>query len=227
MIKEEEEEEEEEIKKEKKELILKSYKEQTFEWPKVGRYILGQFDEDSIIVYQAFNKKIADWAIKNQYFGGPDYSTTRMTWIKTNFLWMQYRSGWSSKSNQTETLAIWLKRSSFESFLSHGYYKKNKDEKKERGSVRIQWDPDHYPNGDKCQRRAVQIGIKGDLMKGFLIPNGDIIQIKNISEFCENQFKKNVKNQKNFDNLITPHEKVYELKDEKIMKYLIEFDQKE
>eukprot|EP01080_Neovahlkampfia_damariscottae_P009373 gene9373-1584_t len=208
----------------KKELKLKSYDEQTYEWPQTGRYILAQYDEDSIIVYQAFNKKIADWAVKHQYFGGPDYSTTRMTWIKTNFLWMQYRSGWSSKSNQTHTLAIWLKRSSFEYFLSHNYYKKNQEDKKERGSVRIQWDPDHNPVGSKCQRRAVQIGIKGDLMKGFLEPNGDIIQIQDISEFCQEQFKKNVKNQKNFKNLITPHEKVYDLKEEKVMKHLIEFD---
>jgi len=24
----------------------------------------------------------------------------RMTWIKPNFLWMMYRSGWASKKNQ-------------------------------------------------------------------------------------------------------------------------------
>jgi hypothetical protein len=208
----------------KKTLRLKSYYEQTFEWPKKDRHILAQYDEDSIIVYQAFNKKIADWAVKNQYFGGPDYSTTRMTWIKTNFLWMMYRSAWSSKSNQNHVLAIWIKQSAFEKFLSHNVNKKT--EKKERGTVRIQWDPDHYPDGEKCVRRAVQIGIKGEIMEGFTRKDGDIIQIQDISEFCQDQFEKNVKSQKNFKELIVPYEKVFTLKDEKVMKYLIEFEQK-
>ena len=38
--------------------------------------------------YQAFNAKIAAWAVEHQRFGGPHFKEDRMTWIKTNFLWM-------------------------------------------------------------------------------------------------------------------------------------------
>src|SRR5436190_19769305 len=49
-----------------------------------------------------------------------------MSWIKPNFLWMQYRSGWSSKPGQEVTLAIRLQRTAFDSMLAmavHSTYK--------------------------------------------------------------------------------------------------------
>lgn len=195
-------------------LQLKPYIEQQQEWPTTGKHIMAQYDDDSIVVYQAFKKEIASWAVQNQYFGGPHYKTTRMTWIKTNFLWMQYRSNWSSKVNQEHTLAIWIKRSAFETFLE---------------KCRIQWDPDHRPNGENCRRRAIQIGVKGNHLKGFLVPNGDIIQIQDITEFCRTQYLKNVKGKKglelNFKDLVMPYEREYILKDEKLIKRL-EMDSK-
>ena len=48
---------------------------------------------------------------------GPVYSFTRMTWVKTNFLWMMYRSGWGRKRNQERTLAIYLTREGFDTIL--------------------------------------------------------------------------------------------------------------
>lgn len=140
-------------KSKKKQLLLQNYQEQQKSWPKKGQHIMAQFDDESIVVYQAFNKEIAEYAVKNNCFGGDKYSTSRMTWIKTNFLWMQYRSGWSTKKDQERTLAIWLKRSSFERILkaavhSHfveGVYEKKEDwEKKlkdQEGVIRLQWDP--------------------------------------------------------------------------------------
>lgn len=37
--------------------------------PQEGNYILGQIRAQNIIVYQAFNDKIADYALENQQFG--------------------------------------------------------------------------------------------------------------------------------------------------------------
>jgi hypothetical protein len=214
-------EEKEDIQEIQTKIKIKSYHEQTFEWPTSGQHILGQYDDETIIVYQAFNEKIAKWAVENQYFGGDDYSTTRMTWIKTNFLWMQYRSGWSSKKNQTNTLAIWIKRSFFEEILKHHFFKK---ESELRGSVRLQWDPDHRPNGDKCKRRALQIGMKGELMKEFLKKDGAIVKIEDISNFCKNQYDDNVKDKDVWKELMTPIEKEYFIKDENLMKLVLEYD---
>jgi len=47
-----------------------AYTKQVSRWPENGRFILAQYDEDSIIVYQAYNAEIAAFAIENQRFGG-------------------------------------------------------------------------------------------------------------------------------------------------------------
>ena len=63
------------------------------------RKIYAKFDDKTIRVYQAYNNKIADEAIKLGRFG-EHFSLTRMTWIKPSFLWMMYRCGWAEKENQ-------------------------------------------------------------------------------------------------------------------------------
>ena len=46
---------------------VQSYVEQRErEWPAEGRHILAQFDEESVVVYQAFCPEIADYAVKHQ-----------------------------------------------------------------------------------------------------------------------------------------------------------------
>jgi hypothetical protein len=91
------------------ELVTEKYREQLKRWPKTGRHILAQHDDDTIIVYQAFRKEIAEYAVENGKFGGPFYDFKRMSWIKTNFLWMMYRCGWAEKDHkQRHVLAIRL-----------------------------------------------------------------------------------------------------------------------
>ena len=46
------------------------------------------------------------------------FSYSRMSWIKTNFLWMMYRCGWATKRNQERVLAIRITRQGFEEILS-------------------------------------------------------------------------------------------------------------
>jgi Domain of unknown function (DUF4291) len=81
-------------------LITTSYTEQKTRLPKIGRYILAQFDEEGVIVYQAYRPAIGHFAATHGYFGGEHFSMTRMSWIKPNFLWMMYRSGWGQKEGQ-------------------------------------------------------------------------------------------------------------------------------
>ncbi len=173
--------------------------------PQEGNYILGQIKAQNIIVYQAFNDKIADYALKNQQFGGPDYSFNRMTWIKPNFLWMMYRCGWGQKDdNQKRVLAIEISFSGFEELLSEGILTSYTDtnesmqmwrEKLNASNVRIQWDPDHDYKGAKLKRRAVQIGIKNEALQNF--NNTHIKSIDDITEFVREQ-KENIENNRNF-----------------------------
>lgn len=53
----------------------------------------------------------------------------RMTWIKPNFLWMMYRSGWAQKKNQEVILAIRICRSFFEELLFQAVYTSYQSEK--------------------------------------------------------------------------------------------------
>ena len=68
----------------------------------------GEWDEEGVYVYQAYNDEIADWALSNQRFGGPSFNPKRMTWIKPSFAWVLYRSGYASKHNQTRIIKIKL-----------------------------------------------------------------------------------------------------------------------
>jgi hypothetical protein len=66
-------------------LITTSYIEQKTKLPKIGRHTIAQFDEEGVIVYQAYRPSIGNFAATHGYFGG-DFSLTRMSWIKPNFL---------------------------------------------------------------------------------------------------------------------------------------------
>lgn len=166
--------------------------------PQEGNFILGQKHGDNIFVYQAFNDKIADYAIENQKFGGQEYSFDRMTWIKPNFLWMMYRSDWANKdSNQSRILAIEMTFEGFQELLAEGILTSYNEtygdesawkEKLNTSNVRIQWDPDHNIKGDKLKRRAVQIGIKNEALKKF---NSKFIKsIQDITAFVKEQKEK-------------------------------------
>ncbi len=94
------------------------YIEQKNRLPETGKRIIGRLENNSIIVYQAFNHHIADYAVSRQRFDDPHYSFNRMSWIKPGFLWMMYRSGWATKDNQQKILAISLPFIHFKTILS-------------------------------------------------------------------------------------------------------------
>lgn len=50
-------------------------------WPISGRHILAQFDDQSVIILQAYRPAIGHFAAKNGFFGG-EFSLNPMSWIK-------------------------------------------------------------------------------------------------------------------------------------------------
>ena len=84
---------------------------------------------------------------------GGEFKLSRMSWIKPNFLWMMYRSGWGTKPGQEVTLAVRLRRSAFEEILRgavHSNFVAEVYSSPEswgaaaaESEVRLQWDPDH------------------------------------------------------------------------------------
>src|SRR5215831_4738827 len=97
------------------------YLDQKRRWPTTGRHILAQFDDDTIVVYQAYRPAIGRFAAEHGFFGG-DFSFQRMSWLKPNFLWMMFRSSWGTKENQETTLAIWLRRPAFDAILQEAVH---------------------------------------------------------------------------------------------------------
>src|SRR5215468_2098098 len=96
-------------------LKTEAYLTQVERWPKFGRWILAQYDAESIVVYQAYKPEIGHFAAQNGYFGG-EFSLKRMSWIKPNFLWMMYRSGWATKQDQEIVSACGCAASSLTTF---------------------------------------------------------------------------------------------------------------
>ena len=66
-------------------LPTEPYAEQVARWPTAGRHILAHYDDETIVVYQAYRPSIGRFAIEHGRFGG-DFSYSRMSWIKPNFL---------------------------------------------------------------------------------------------------------------------------------------------
>jgi hypothetical protein len=206
-------------------LVTESYQSQLSRWPREGRHILAQYDEHSIIVYQAYRPAIGHFAARHGYFGN-DFSLERMSWLKPNFLWMQYRSGWSQKEGQEITLAVRLQRSAFDNILAqavHSSYVSEVYESEEQwqqclasSSVRLQWDPDHAPDGSKVERRAIQLGLRGPVLARYA--REWIIDIEDVTEFVHQQYE-HVKSG-NYEQLATPREMVYAVSDTLVSKKL-------
>jgi hypothetical protein len=98
-------------------LLTQSSLTQLPHWLPYGRHILAQFDDEMVVVYQAYAPAIGEFAAQHGYFGG-DFKLNRMTWIKPNFLWMMYPSGWGTKPGQEIVLATWLRREAFDTILA-------------------------------------------------------------------------------------------------------------
>jgi hypothetical protein len=195
-------------------LRVEPYPKQRARWPKGGRHILAQYDEEGVVVYQAYRPEIGRFAGEHGYFGGP-FSFTRMSWVKPNFLWMMYRSGWGTKADQEVTLAVTIRRGAFDAILTaavHSSFDRERyateGEWKDAvatSDVRLQWDPDHGPRGEALDRRAVQLGLRGDALRRY--GREWIVRIDDVSEFVREQ--REVLSASGAGSLLTPEEHVY------------------
>lgn len=118
------------------------------------RQIRADYDDQSIVVYQAYRPAIALPAVEAQRFV-PPFKMERMTWIKPSFLWMMYRCGYARKEGQEHVLAVRITREGFDWAVAHAV------ESNVRGkpAVRVQWDPERGLNHEALPYRAIQIGL--------------------------------------------------------------------
>ncbi|CAN0314165.1 unnamed protein product [Discosporangium mesarthrocarpum] len=173
-------------------LRLVPYSRRVMSLPKDGRRcLLAQFDDSSVVVFQAYNDQIARFSVDHGYFGG-DFSFQRMSWVKPSFTWMCHRSGWATKHNQENILALRLRRDYWEDVLSKavlsspptseapltGHTDSNGADARTswhrelcRSTVVMQWDPEHEPfSGKRVGHRVIQLGLRGDTLAAFRGP---------------------------------------------------------
>jgi hypothetical protein len=205
-------------------LMTERYLDQAARWSGCGRHILAQFDAESVIVYQAYRPAIGHFAAEHGYLGG-EFRLSRMSWIKPNFLWMMYRCGWASKEGQEVILAVRLKRPCFDEvlrqavhsrFLPEVYGSEDVWKRAVAGSdVRVQWDPDRDPAGRPVPRRAIQLGLRGEVLARYA--KDWLLEVGDISGFVREQ-RANAKAP--YDRLVTPREEPYRVADPEVARRL-------
>ena len=164
-------------------------------WPASGEHILAHFDDESIVVYQAYRPETALCALQHGHFGGPTYSFNRMSWIKPNFLWMMYRCGWATKAGQEMVLGLRIRRAFFDQVLATAVASTWQPARHptreawkaavEASDVRLQWDPDHDPLGAPLERRAVQLGLRGPTLRAFA--TSELLEVIDMTPFVHAQ----------------------------------------
>ncbi|MBL8735949.1 MAG: DUF4291 domain-containing protein [Planctomycetes bacterium] len=192
---------------------LEPYVEQRRRWPEQGRHVLAHFDDDSIVVYQAFRPQIADEAVRLGRFG-PSFLRSRMSWLKPNFLWMMYRCGWATKVDQERVLAVRLPRPFFDRLLAlavsawfdptAGLTEAEWSRAVASSDVRLQWDPDHNPGGSPLARRAVQLGLRRTVLAEYA--DRAILSIEDVTPLVVEQ---RAHAKQPWAELRTPSERVY------------------
>ena len=139
--------------------------------------IRADYDQNSLIVYQAYSAAIAKPALADGRFVAP-FSLNRMTWIKPSFLWLMHRSNWAQKSGQEYILAVRIKRDAWEKALSlgvltgyeagiHASYQQW-EQQFAAAKVHIQSDPERSIRGADLGINSIQVGISRFLIEEYV-----------------------------------------------------------
>jgi len=185
-----------------------------------------QYNANEVVVYQAYNDDIANCALQHQGFK-EKFSFNRWSWIKPSFFWMMHRSEWATKPNQERVLAIHLPRDFFQELISLGVPTQplkeiynpfklwkpeydNEDNRKKAVSktdVVFQLDPERDYKGHRCGKRAIQIGMRRDVLKKYALE--ETLFIEDITAFVHEQHRL-IKKNKLFK-VRVPEEKLFKI----------------
>jgi hypothetical protein len=135
------------------------------------------YDERTVVVYQAYRPEVALPAVQHNRFV-PPFSLTRMTWIKPSFLWMMERSNWARKPGQEHVLAIRITRAGWEEALADailsayrpGVYRDEDDWRRQMDQtlVVIQWDPERSIRGASLPYKSIQVGLSRHIVQRYV-----------------------------------------------------------
>ena len=142
-----------------------------------GREVRADFDDEGVWVYQAFRPETVAVAVAKGTFG-KGFGLDRMTWIKPSFGWMLHRSGYATAKRQEAIARIKVRRAAFDEILATGVLTSFEadahgttdawDRALRATEVHVQWDPDRALDGRPLERRAIQLGLRGGLVKRYV-----------------------------------------------------------
>lgn len=140
------------------------------------RQIWAEYDEEGIFVYQAFKPEIVEDALVRGRFG-KGFGIERMTWIKPSLGWILYRSGYATKHNQERIVKVKIPHKAWDLILSQGVLSQHNTDlypdvygwrvALDRSEVVIQWDPERDLWLRPLEQRAIQVGIRGEMIRAY------------------------------------------------------------
>jgi hypothetical protein len=143
----------------------------------MSRVIRACFDEVGVQVYAAFHAETVQAAVRLGTFG-PGFSLDRMTWVKPSFGWMLHRSEYATAHRQEAIARVTVTHAGFleilgQAVLTHhvpSIYPSSADWARElkRSDVRCQWDPDRDLYDRPLDRRAIQLGLSGGVVRKYV-----------------------------------------------------------
>ena len=153
----------------------------------------GEWDEEGVYFYQAYNQHIADFALREGNFGGEGWNPERMSWIKPSLAWMLYRARYGNKDkNQARILRVKLSHSVVAEILTNASLASSA---RASGNIcRVQWDPERDLWSSQLDKkgehkeprkipdvRAIQIGIS----QQFSIENLAKLKIEDVTDLAK------------------------------------------
>ncbi|CAM9808749.1 unnamed protein product, partial [Choristocarpus tenellus] len=159
---------------------MELYSMAQWSWPSQGNQLLCQHDRDTVVLFRTCCEHLGPHIVSTGCFLGNscyEKDSTRMMWFNTSFLVQMHRSAWGTKKVKEILLAIRVRRSFFQKCLAQAVYTfevtspsptRSRKGSNARASdcVRLHWEPDRLPSGEKHRRRrVVQLGLKGDWLQ--------------------------------------------------------------
>ena len=178
-----------------------------------AREVRAHYDDAGVVVYQAFSPHIAEDAVRLQTMGR-GFTLERMTWIKPSFGWMLYRSGYARKHRQERILRIRLAHGGFRAILAEaiptaftpGLFSDDREWSSalRQSRVRYQWDPDRDLRLVRLDRRAIQLGIRGEVVARYV--QEWILGVEDVTELAL-EIERSVRSRQELPTV--PEERVY------------------
>ena len=202
------------------------YSVQSADWPTEGRVILAQYDDDSIVVYQAYRPAIGNfrrqaWLLRRPVQAVADVVDQAQLSVDgcTGAVGLGSKvkkSCWPFASSVRRSTRFYGKLSTRPFDLRVTSHARRGKRRPPRRTFGCSGDPDHAPDGAKLERRAIQLGLRGEVLAEYA--REWIVDITDISEFVRAQRDNSVPTR--YDQLAMPRERVYPVTDQATIRRL-------